>query len=162
MKVSIFTDASVNIELRKAGYAFYIGCQIGKIQKAGKLKIETNVSTTAELHCIANAVYTLLHSKFSPITKVFIYSDSKNCIDCITGNSRSFKDIEVRRVLEEINFLMIEVCIKHGKPIRSIKTFFELIHVKAHTKRTDKISQINDWCDKNAKKYMRLSSKLKN
>lgn len=161
MKVSIFTDASVHSELQKAGFAFYIGCQAGKIQKAGKLKVETSNSTTAELHCIANAVYTLLHSKFTPITKVFIYSDSKGCLNAITGESRSFKEKEVRKVLDEINLLMMEICLKHGKSIRSVNTFFELIHVKAHTRKKDKLSQINDWCDQNARRYMRLACKEK-
>jgi ribonuclease HI len=162
MNVSIFTDASVNPDLKKAGYAFYIGCKVGRLQKAGRLKVETSESNVAEIHCIANAIYTLLHSKFQPITKVFIYSDSVACLNAITGESRSFKSKEVRAVQEEIQFLMMEICLKHGKSIRSVKSFFQLTHVKAHTKKTDKLSQINAWCDENAKKYMRLPCKVKN
>ncbi len=161
MIVSIFTDASVNSELKKCGYAFYIGCKTGKIQKAGKLKVETTKSHTAELHCLANAIYTLKHCKFEPITKVIIHSDSKLCLDIISGESRSFADKEARKVLDEINFLMMEICIKHGKSIRQVKSFFEFVHVKAHTKKSDKLSVINDWCDQNARKYMRLACKQK-
>lgn len=159
MIVSIFTDASVNSQLEKAGFAFYIGCKAGKIQKAGKLKIDTGECTTAELHCIANAVYTLLHCKFEPITKVFIYSDSKGCLNAISGESRSFRSKEVRDVLKEINILMMEICLKHGKSIRQVNSFFELAHVKAHNKKQDKLSIINSWCDHNSRKYMRMACK---
>jgi ribonuclease HI len=160
MNVSIFTDASVHTELKKAGFAFYIGCKAGKIQKAGKLKVETGDSTTAELHCIANAVHSLLHSKFQPITQVFIFSDSNNSLQSIKGDA-GLKDKELRRVLDEIKILMMETCLKHGKSIRSVNTFFKLVHVKAHTKKTDKLSQINAWCDENAKKYMRAACNVK-
>lgn len=93
---------------------------------------------------------------------MFIFSDSKGCINAITGEARPFKDKEVRAVLDEINFIMMEICLKHGKSIRSVKTFFEFIHVKAHTNKKDKISLINQWCDQNAKRYMRLACKAKN
>jgi len=38
MKISIFTDASLEHTYGVGGFAFYIGCQVGKIQKAGSLK----------------------------------------------------------------------------------------------------------------------------
>lgn len=158
MKVSIFTDASVRYKI--CGYAFYIGCRIGKIQKAGRLKIQTPKVDLAELHCIANAVYTLKHSKFSPIEKVFIYCDNISCVNALNSLAR-FTDGEKRKVVDEIHFLMIEVCIKHGKTMRDIDTFFQIQHVKAHTNKGDKFSKINDWCDKNAKLYVKKSTTTK-
>jgi ribonuclease HI len=150
MKVSIFTDASVRFKW--CGDAFYIGCRIGKIQKAGRLKVRTNKTDLAELHCIANAVYTLKHSKFTPIDKVFIYCDSASSVNVLNGLAR-FVDEEKRKVVDEIHFLMIEVCVKHGKTMRDLDTFFEVSHIKAHTGKDDIFSKINDWCDKNAKLY---------
>lgn len=150
MKVSIFTDASVRF--KNCGYAFYIGCKIGKLQKAGKLKIRTDNVDLAELHCIANAVYTLKHSKFNPIDKVFIYCDNANCVTAL-HSKLAFKNDENRKVVDEIHFLMMEVCIKHGKTMRDIDSFFEISHIKAHTGQNDIFSKINAWCDKNAKLY---------
>lgn len=152
MKVSIFTDASVRFKV--CGFAFYIGCRIGKIQKAGRLKIQTAKVDLAELHCIANAVYTLKHSKFQPIEKVFIYCDNEACVGALNSLAR-FSDLEKRKVVDEIHFLMIEVCIKHGKTMRDIDTFFNVQHVKAHTGNDDKFSRINNWCDENAKLYVK-------
>lgn len=150
MKVSIFTDASVRF--KNCGYAFYIGCRMGKIQKAGQLKIHTGNVALAELHAIANAVYTLKHSKFTPIDKVFIYCDSDSAVMALNGLAR-FQDEETRKAVDEIHYLMIEVCVKHGKTMRDIDTFFEVAHIKAHTEGDDIYSKINAWCDTNAKLY---------
>lgn len=162
MRLSIFTDASVDHRSETAGFAFYIGCKEGKIQKAGKLKVETKKSHVPELHCIANALYTLLHSKFAGVTSVYIYTDSQISINAISLENRTFKRDEIANVVTEIDFLMMEICLKYGKSIRSVKTFFKLNHVRAHTYNTDKLSVINNWCDENAKKYMRLAVKEKN
>lgn len=150
MKVTIFTDASVRF--KQCGYAFYIGCKIGKIQKAGKLKIKTHKVDLAELHCLANAVYTLKHCKFSPIEKVFIYCDNDTVVNSMYSKIL-FSDPEKRKVVDEIHFLMMDICVKHGLTIRDIETFFEIRHIKAHTGQSDIYSKINDWCDKNAKVY---------
>lgn len=150
MKISIFTDASVRFKW--CGYAFYIGCRMGKIQKAGRLKVRTSKSDLAELHCIANAIYTLKHSKFGKIENVHIYSDSESAVMALNGLSR-FADEEKRKAIDEIHFLMIEVCVKHGKTMRDIDDFFKVTHVKAHTGASDIYSRINDWCDKSAKQY---------
>lgn len=150
MKVSIFTDASVRF--LNCGYAFYIGCRQGKIQKAGKLKMKSAFVDLAELHCLANAIYTLKHSKFSPVSKVFIYCDNKTVVEALNGTAL-FKDEQKRKVVDEIKFLMMDICLKHGKTLRDVDTFFEVIHIKAHTGNTDVFSKINAWCDKNAKLY---------
>lgn len=150
MIVSVFTDASVLF--KNCGYAFYIGCKMGKLQKAGRLKARTSKVDLAELHCIANAIYTLKHSKFTPIDKVFVYCDNAQCVGVLNGDMR-FSDPDKRKVIDEIHFLMIEVCIKNGKTMRDIDTFFSVNHIKAHTGNADIFSKINDWCDKNAKLY---------
>lgn len=153
MKVTIITDASVILETGKAGYGFYIGCGTGMIKKAGKLKVDTRSSSQAELHCIANALHTLKHSKFAPITKVWLWCDSESAVDNITGNSRGFKTPELRKVVDEIHFLMMEICLREYKSIRAIDTMFEVAHIKGHTGNADKLSVIQNWCDVNARKY---------
>jgi hypothetical protein len=150
MIATIFTDASVRF--KNCGYAFYIGCRTGKIQKAGRLKIRTDQVDLAELHCLANAVYTLKHCKFTPIEKVFIYCDNDTAVSALNGTAL-FKSEEKRKVVDEIHFLMMDVCIKYGKTMRDIDTFFEVNHIKAHTGGSDIFSKINAWCDKNAKHY---------
>lgn len=159
MKVSIFTDASI-VE-NNCGYAFYIGCKSAKIQKAGKLRKSNINITLAELHCIANAVYTLKHSKIDPVTKIFIYTDNSQCVDALNKDAR-FKDAETRSVVDEIHFLMMEICVKHGMSIRYIYKMFSINHIKAHTGKTDIMSKINHWCDVNARKYAKPNKQLNN
>lgn len=151
MKISIFTDASVRNPI--CGYAFYIGCRTGKLQKAGKLKYEGGDTIMAELHALANALFTLKHSKFAPISKVWIYCDQAQVVKVINGSHRGFKSEEHRKVIDECHFLMMEICMREGKSIRDIEEMFSVNHIKAHTGNTDILSKINHWCDYNAKLY---------
>lgn len=165
MKVSIFTDASVSMEQCVGGYAFYIGCVHGKFQKAGILKMQGNDTVLAEMHCIANAIYSLRHFKYKnskPITEVIVYSDQQQCVKVLNGDLRSFVKANKREIVEEITYLMMEFCISEKRSIRDVRKIFTFMHVPAHTERKDKFSVINDWCDKNAKQYMRKAIKLKN
>lgn len=151
MKISIFTDASVRNPI--CGYAFYIGCRTGKLQKAGKLKYEGRDTGIAELHCVANALFTLKHSKFAPITKVWLYCDRMDVVDNLNGANRGYKNIELRKVIDECHFLMMEICMREGRSIRDMEEMFSVNHIKAHTGNTDILSRINHWCDYNAKLY---------
>lgn len=153
MKVSVFTDASVQPTTRKAGFAFYIGCKTGKLMKAGKLKTATSDALIAELHCIANALHTLKLSQFTGITKVWLFSDSAMSVDILSGTAREFSDKKKRVVVREIEFLMIEICMKNGFSLRDVHAFFTIKHIKAHTGKGDRYSRINAWCDRNAKEY---------
>jgi ribonuclease HI len=155
MKISIFTDASIEFTKGAGGFAFYIGCINGKLQKAGTLKAVTTNICLAELHCIANALYTLKHSKFKPISKVWLFTDNKASSDMLENNFRGFREPELRDVVEEIRFLCMEICLRENKSIRDVKTMFTFQHIKAHTGKKDRMSEINAWCDKNAKMYMK-------
>lgn len=143
----------------KAGFGFYIGCSAGMMKKSGKLKVDTKNVAQAELHCIANALYALKHSKFVPITKVWLWCDNQASVDNITGNSRGFKNPELRKVIDEIHFLMMEICLREGKSIRAIDTMFEVSHIKGHTGNADKLSVIQKWCDVNARKCTKQTVK---
>ena len=155
MKISIFTDASIEAASGAGGFAFYIGCVNGKLQKAGTLKAHCDNIALAELHCIANALYTLKHSKFKPISKVWIFTDSLIAVNVLEGKVPPFK--KGLEVIDEIKFLMMEICLRECKLIRDVKKMFVFEHVKAHTKGKDRKSEINAWCDKNARIYMKRS-----
>lgn len=158
MKISIFTDASVDTTKGTGGYAFYIGCVKGKIMKAGILKSASN-SGIAELQCLGNALHTLKYCKFKPITNVMVYCDMLMAVTVMNGESRNFKDPILRTIVEEINFLMLEICIIEKVNIRNVRKFFTFQHVRAHTGNKDKLSIINNWCDKNAIKYRKQAAK---
>src|SRR5690606_21656384 len=96
MLVTINTDASC-FQHKYSGYAFYIICNDGKIQKAGMLKDEMN-ATEAEYACLCNALYTLLHSRFKGITKVVVNTDCLYVIKTVSGESKKPKyDHRIRR-----------------------------------------------------------------
>lgn len=153
MIVTINTDASV-VE-GCGGYAFWIVCDAGKIQKAGHIKTKITSSLGAEIFSIGNAIYTLLHSKFTEVTKVIVNTDSIGAIDILAGHVGVKPTSVFYKAVEETRFNMIDVCIKNGMPIRDVKKVFEFRHVKAHTKASDARSFVNNWCDKESRKYAR-------
>lgn len=157
MKVSIFTDASCIGN--SSGFAFYIGCTAGKIQKAGKLKTETGDINIAEMHCLANALHCLKHCKFKPVTSVHVYMDALITVDYMNGVNRGFKADRFKTVQDEVFFLMLDICIANGHPIRSVNKIFSYHHIRAHTGNQDKLSLINNWCDVNARKYAAIKTK---
>lgn len=157
MKATIITDASVNTISKNCGGAFYIGCKLGKFQKAMQLKVKTNSSNVAELHTLTNAIYTLSRSSWQGITEVEVYSDSLAVIESITGR-KLHRHISTK-ILAEIKFLELEFCFRQGLDIRNVRKVFKYKHVKAHTGNEDKHSVINRWCDLEAKKCMRAQNK---
>ena len=152
--VTINTDASCAQTEKLGAYAFWIVTDEGKIQKAGELKGEVVNSDHAELQSICNAIYTFKHSKFRDIKKVVINTDSQCSIDFLSQKGASKKP-HIIKVLKEIRFLMMECCLKYGFSIRDVDTFFNFKHVKAHNGKKDTRSFVNDWCDKQVKKYLR-------
>lgn len=158
MKVSIFTDASVNNELKKGGYAYYIGCKAGAIKQAGRLEYEVIDPNIAELQCICNALKALKDDKtFRPVTKVWVFSDSQLAIDALSyGRMVSFKmTLRCIHLIREAWFLMLELSLKHTGNIRKVDRFFEFKKVKAHSGDNDIYAQINRWCDIEARRKMR-------
>lgn len=157
MLATINTDASFKDGY--AGYAFWIVCDAGKIQKAGEIKKKVGGSTDAEAMCITNAIHTLKHSRFNEVRKVIINTDSQSSIDLLTGKTRGSASSEIVKAIDECRLLMMEFCLQIGKSIRDVDKVFELRHVKAHTKKKDSRSFVNEWCDKEAKKYCLLRQK---
>lgn len=158
MIATVNTDAGFSHN--SGSYAFWIISNQGKIQKAGVIRKETSSSTQCEIMAISNALHTLKHSKWIEIDKVIINTDSKGSIEFLS-NIKSTKAETLKDCIEECRFLMMEVCLKYGKGIRDIKTFFDFRHVKAHTNKKDARSIVNSWCDNECKKYLKISIKNK-
>lgn len=147
--ITINTDASWHPIHKAGGYAFYIVCDLFKIQKAGMFKINPSNSMDAEMMCMANALHTVLKQPELPQIKMIVINS-----DCLF----SFERIGLKK--EGIG----RVVAKKLKELRRATAIngliypkFEFRHVKAHSGTPDARSWINDWCDKEAKKYMRIS-----
>lgn len=147
--ITINTDASFHPDKKIGGYAFYIICNLFKIQKAGKFKKHPKTAEEAEIMCIGNAIATLLAQKELPASTWLIINN-----DCQHGMNRIKK--QETTLSKEVFKLWSKLITRIG----SKKNLFR--YVKAHNGTPDARSYINDWCDKEAKKYMRLAVKETN
>ena len=151
--ITINTDASFSPQHKVGGYAFYIICDLFKIQKGGMFKKQPKTAMEAELMCMANALHTLSTQKELPSTKWIIINS-----DCLF----SFQHIK-RKSQNELGKFVAEKLkeVRHKMSLNNvIMPQFEFRHVKAHNGTNDARSFVNDWCDKEAKKWMRNSVKL--
>lgn len=142
MNITINTDASFCPHTKVGGFAFYIVCNQFKIQKAGEFKTLPKNSTEAEVMCIGNAIATLMVQELPEnINYIIINTDSLNGIHNITmGGGKIYG--KVRKLKNKIK--------RVSKANR-----LEFRHVKAHSGAQDARSWVNEWCDTEAKKYMR-------
>lgn len=140
--MTINTDASHDPKTGAGGYAFYIKCDLFKIKKAGKFKDQTPSPLDAELKCIGNALATLLAQKELPEAKYLIINT-----DCLSA-IRVIKNPIIKRGKEVHKYYKDLISKLNSK--RN-----ELRHVHAHTNKTDKRSLCNDWCDREARRYMK-------
>lgn len=150
--ITINTDASFHPVHGVGGYAFYIVCDLFKIQKAGMFKVSPNNAQEAELMCMANALHTLLNTKELPSTKlIVINSDALYSFEKIGLKKQGVGKV-VAQFLKQVRHKM-----QNGNTLPS----FDIRHVKAHVEIKDARSWVNDWCDKEAKKWMREAVKTK-
>lgn len=144
--ITINTDASFNHVKKVGGYAFYIVCDLFKIQKSGMFKACPKNAMEAEMMCMANALHTLLAQKELPPTKwIIINSD---CLYSFPKITRKSEDKIGRKVAEMLR----------GVRQRMSMPQYEFRHVKAHNGTPDARSWVNNWCDKEAKKWMRIAA----
>lgn len=146
--ITVNTDASYSHKKNAAGYAFYIKCDLFKIQKGGMFKTMPDNPMDAEMKCIANALHTLSSQKELPKCRlIVINSDCLNCFGLIKKKSANSTGRKIYNILRELRK-------KTGMPK------FDFRHVKAHSGVKDARSYVNEWCDKEAKKWMRHCSLL--
>ncbi len=147
--ITINTDASFYAEHKIGGYAFWIKSDLFKITKGGKFKGMIQDSTEAETKCIGNAIATLLAQKELPITEFLcINTDSVQSINRITKRQD--------KLGIQVNDLWIQLINRLGSKKNSFK------HVKSHSGKQDARSYVNEWCDKEAKKWAKEAIKDKN
>lgn len=111
-----------------------------------------------EMMCLANALHILEKSEHNDggISKIYINTDCKNMFKRIAANSQCHLGKHIFNTISRM---------KKIRKDQAQNKFYELRHVKAHNGTKDARSYVNDWCDKEAGKWMRLqrqSIKLQN
>jgi len=155
--ITINTDASFSNTHKVGTYAFYIVCDLFKIQKSGMFKAQPKSAMDAEMMCMANAFHTLLAQKELPkVKKIVINSDCLFSFQHIKLKSRNEVGKQAAQLLKR---LRREMAFREV-----VYPSFDFRHVKAHNGTPDARSWVNDWCDKEAKKWMKkaIDKKLNN
>lgn len=152
--LTINTDASFHPQKKVGGYAFYIVCDLFKIQKGGMFKVDPKNPEEAELMCMANAIATLLAQKELPTVSLIVINS-----DCLW----SFSKVGLKKPgTGGIVAKLLKKLRARTNKSETQRTKWEFRHVKAHNGTADKRSWVNDWCDKEAKKWMRLKAETIN
>lgn len=148
MLVTINTDASFHPKLKYGAYAFWAVCNDFKITKSGVFRRLCQTPDDAEAKCIINAL-TVIIKAHKGISKIIINTDSLNAIAYLT------KDVShiIKYGLSHSKMRQFQQCLLM-LPIGNIK--IEYRHVKAHSGIDDKRSYVNEWCDAEAKRQLRI------
>jgi ribonuclease HI len=145
--ITINTDASFHPTHKVGGYAFYIVCDNFKIQKGGSFKINPKNSTEAEMMCMVNALHTLIVQPTLPKTKLIVINS--DCLFAFDKIKRRSDHKLGKMIAEKLRTLRILTS------YRGVMPEYNLRHVKAHSDNPDARSWVNNWCDQEAKKWMR-------
>lgn len=145
--LTINTDASFCGRSKAGGFAFWIVHNDFVIKKAGKFKeLIVRDSSEAEVKCIGNAIWMVLQQQdLKPTRKIIINTDSKIAMRQIQNKHTQ----PGAKTLKLINKLTAALGCQQ----------WEFRHVKAHSGVNDKRSFVNEWCDKEAKRFMREARK---
>jgi ribonuclease HI len=152
MNITINTDASFCPITKASGYAFYIVCDEFKITKGGVFKKKPKNAELAEVMCIGNALATLLaQNTTTKVNYLIINTDCLNGIEHLKYRKGVYKQVRQLKRKAYDKFRVRRV---------------ELRHVRAHNGAPDARSWVNEWCDQEAKKWMRkqrneINKKLK-
>lgn len=139
--ITINTDASFHPIKKTSGYAFYIVCNLFKIQKGGHFKTEVPNILIAETKTIGNALSTVLAQKELPKTKLIVVNtDCQFAINLITNSNKKLAR-KIRKIIRGLE--------------KKLDCRVEFRHVKSHSGVNDSRSWVNEWCDREAKRWMR-------
>lgn len=145
MLVTVNTDASYYGIHKVGGFAFWISSNQKRIQQSGLLK-SAKSAQEAEIMCIANALYALLHSGITGVHKVIINCDCKWAFNAIKNKAKAgTPERHAADLLKQLKKAHGVI----GKPIHEFR------YVAAHTGVNDARSYVNEWCDSNAKRWPR-------
>jgi len=142
MIVTINCDASYSNTYKIGAYAFWIVSDRFKILKSGKLKKKISHSRYAEYFSVLNALYVLSKEDLSDIKKVIVNTDCMDVVDSINKNVTKWNKNYFSAYYPEFRRII------KGFPL------IEARHVKAHTLKNEPRSYVNEWCDKEAKKWI--------
>ena len=144
--LTINTDASYH-QVHKVGtYAFYIVCDLFKIQKGGIFKMKVDSPEKSEMMAIGNAIHMVLAQKELPKIKTIVINT-----DCLNGGNKiSSGHRGLGKKIQNMIMLLVRLADAENWEIR---------HVKAHNGKPDARSFVNDWCDKEAKRWMGIKLK---
>jgi ribonuclease HI len=138
--VTISTDASFNLKLKKGSYSFWISSSLGSYKRSGNLQNNVETSLIAEIQAILNALFFL-----KSLDKDW-YAIRINT-DCLPAKNNLDKPPKKEYLINYFNmFNEIKKQLKFKK--------FKINHVKAHTDNSNPRSYVNNWCDQEAKKAL--------
>lgn len=147
MLVTINTDASF-IE-GFGGYAFWIVCNEFKVLKSGVLRDKVKRPEIAEFKCIINSLHILFKNDCKNVSKIIINTDCMNVIHCLSYNQKMINRYNLKK-----EFTLLTA--KFYRLLKGKNIDVEFRHVKSHTGINDARSYVNEWCDREAKKYARI------
>lgn len=152
MLVTVTTDASFHCQLKYGAYAFWAVCNEFKITKSGVFKSKCINPDDAEAKCIINALRIVLLAH-NGITKVIVNTDSLNAI-ALLKNDR----VHIKKYMGNNMKMWSHIRGAYNTVLYEgiSKAVIEFRHVKAHTGIKDKRSYVNEWCDSEAKKQLRM------
>lgn len=144
--ITINTDASFHPIHKSSGWAFCIVHDNFRIKSSGQfLNVKPQNSLEAEMYCIGNALFVCknLIQKYN-VDVIIINTDCKYAINKIKSNKCNASKI--------INSFLIEI--QKNKDI-----LIKFKYVPAHTGGIDARTHVNEWCDSEAKKWMKKGIK---
>lgn len=144
MRVTIITDASWCPTTKVAGYGFWVACERGRRRGGGTIKALVPSSLAAEMMAMVNG---LCHGmRFGMVANgdvLLIQTDCQAAIDTFRRFRNPGCDVEAQ-VVEH----METICGTGNITV-------EYRHVKGHTNGRTPRTYVNNYCDAEAKKYMR-------
>lgn len=151
--ITVNTDASFSSQYLVGGYAFYIICNVFKIKFGGSFKVHPKSPIQAEMMCMANALHALSSHPELPTAELIVINS--DCLHAFKKIGLKSTDEIGKKIATELKILRAKTAV--GKKMPE----FEFRHVKAHSGVNDKRSVVNEWCDAEAKKWMREEAKKK-
>jgi len=148
MIITVNTDASFSKKYQIGSYAFWIVSNRFKILKSGLLKQKIERAEIAEFMCIINAMHVLSKNDLSDVRKIIINTDCLNVIHLINNDVHEINRYKLRDFGKKYVKIFKTTTINFPK--------IELRHVKAHTSNSDARSYVNNWCDTEAKKWIKI------
>jgi ribonuclease HI len=144
MLVTLFTDATFNLRLRRGAWAAWAKANGKTIRYSGLIKEPIPDIAEGELSAIANGLYAI-KAKFQPeaSSRIIITTDSMEAIASL--RQRNHPRVKCRFLTNYIHALaQVE-----GWSL-------DIRHVKGHKGTSSPRSAVNTWCDKECRRLMGL------